>query len=188
MTTRRRFAFGLPLSLVLLGAGAALAQTSKPAQEAVLKEGRFNEDDLVRQLDDTPTRSWTPQVAGSTAAVAAPAPGRASILITFATASAELTPQARQSLDVLAAAMKHSRLAERSFTIEGHADPRGGDELNRQLSQARAESVRAYLTAQHGLAAERLAAVGKGSRELMNPGQPAAPENRRVTIVTQPKR
>jgi flagellar motor protein MotB len=32
---------------------------------------------------------------------------------------------------------------------------------------------------------ERLSAQGKGATELMVPGRPDAPENRRVTIVTQ---
>jgi flagellar motor protein MotB len=45
--------------------------------------------------------------------------------------------------------------------------------------------VRSYLLTQHGLAAERVSAVGRGSSALMNPSDPAAPENRRVTIVTQ---
>ena len=76
--------------------------------------------------------------------------------------------------------------ASTRFTIEGHADPRGNDEHNLKLSQARAEAVRSYLLSQHGLAAERVNAVGKGSSALMNPSDPAAPENRRVTIVAQP--
>ena len=71
-------------------------------------------------------------------------------------------------------------------SIEGHADPRGSEEANLKLSQARAESVREYLLASHGVAAERVTAVGKGSSALMKPNEPAAPENRRVTIVANP--
>ena len=106
--------------------------------------------------------------------------------MTFVTGSADLTPDARRALDVLAGAMKSDRLAAVRFTIEGHADPRGSEELNLKLSQARAESVRRYLTASQGLAPERIEAVGKGSSALMNASEPAAPENRRVTIVAQP--
>jgi OmpA-OmpF porin, OOP family len=83
--------------------------------------------------------------------------------------------------------MKSDKLANVKFTIEGHADPRGNEEANLKLSQSRAESVRDYLTASHGLAAERVNAVGKGSSALMKPSEPAAPENRRVTIVAQQK-
>jgi OmpA-OmpF porin, OOP family len=46
--------------------------------------------------------------------------------------------------------------------------------------------VREYLLASHGLAAERISAVGKGSSALMKPSEPAAPENRRVTIIANP--
>ena len=136
------------------------------------------------------TRSFRPAVrpvaavAGTAAAAAQPA--RASILVTFVTNSADLTAGAKSALDVLAAAMKSEKLAAVKFTIEGHADPRGGEELNMRLSQARAESVRSYLTGTHGLAGDRVNAVGKGSSALMNPSEPAAPENRRVTIVAQP--
>lgn len=173
------------------------------AQERVLREGQVTESALVDAL--TPpaaasapeegavrTRSFRPAIrpaatAGATAAAGAAAgqAGRASILVTFVTDSAELTSRAKSALDVLAAAMKSERLANVRFTIEGHADPRGGEEYNLKLSQARAESVRGYLIASHGLAANRVDAVGKGSSHLLNKTNIAAPENRRVTIVSQ---
>jgi outer membrane protein OmpA-like peptidoglycan-associated protein len=143
--------------------------------------------------DDTMrTRSFRPgvrpgAVAGTTAAagaVAGNASGKASILVTFVTDSAELTARARDALDVLAGAMKSERLAGVRFTIEGHADPRGGDEHNMKLSTARANTVREYLIARHGLDSSRVEAVGKGSSMLLNTTDIAAPENRRVTIVS----
>jgi outer membrane protein OmpA-like peptidoglycan-associated protein len=181
----------------LLAVGGAQAQ-----QERVMREGQVTQEALIDALapaaaasaaaDEQPrTRSWKPgvrptaAVAGSTAAAAAQ-PARASILVTLVTGSAELTADAKRALDVLAGAMKSDKLASVKFTIEGHADPRGGEELNLKLSQTRAESVRAYLTSSHGLAADRINAVGKGSSALMKPSEPAAPENRRVTIVANP--
>jgi len=179
---------------------AVLAAAPALAQEKLLREGQVTEKALIDALtppeaaasaaDERPlTRSFRPAIrpgaaAAGTAAAAAGA-GKASILVTFVTDSAELTPRARSALDVLAGAMKSDRLASQRFTIEGHADPRGSDEHNLRLSQARAEAVRSYLLTQHGLAAERVSAVGRGSSALMNPSDPAAPENRRVTIVTQ---
>ena len=108
----------------------------------------------------------------------------ASLLITFETNSAELTPSAKQQLGVVAAALKNDRLAEYSFNVEGHADPRGSSEANLSLSQQRAESVRDFLVSAHGIAAERLKAEGKGDHDLLNRKVPSAAENRRVTIVT----
>ena len=188
--------------LLTLTFAAVLASGAAQAQEKVLREGQVTQKALIEALApaapaasapdaDAPlSRSFRPAVrpavaAAGTAAVAA-RPGKASILVTFVTDSAELTPRAKSALDVLAGAMKSERLAAVRFTIEGHADPRGSDEHNLKLSQARADSVRQYLMSSHALAAERVEAVGRGSTALMNPSDPAAPENRRVTIVAQP--
>lgn len=188
--------------LVLLAIAAVFAAGSVHAQEKVLREGQVTQEALIDALapadaasaaDGTGgmrTRSFRPAArpAGAVAGTAAASarPSRASILVTFVTNSADLTPSAKSALDVLAAAMKSDKLASVKFIIEGHADPRGGDELNMRLSQARADSVLAYLTGTHGLSPDRVKAVGKGSSALMNPSEPAAPENRRVTIVAQP--
>ena len=193
----------LTTRFALLAIAAALATGAVQAQEKVMREGQVTQQALIDALSPAApaeaasgpesgvrTRSFRPAVrpaaavAGTAAAAAQPA--RASILVTFVTNSSDLTAGAKSALDVLAAAMKSDRLASVKFTIEGHADPRGTEELNLKLSQARAESVRAYLTSTHGLAADRVNAVGKGSSALMKPSEPAAPENRRVTIVAQP--
>lgn len=196
-TTTRLTTFALAL---MLATGAV------QAQEKVLREGQVTQQGLIDALtpaaqpaDDAAsaadgsgvrTRSFRPAVrpaaAVAGAAAAAAQPARASILVTFVTNSADLTAGAKSALDVLAAAMKSEKLAAVKFTIEGHADPRGSEELNLKLSQARADSVRGYLTTTHGLASDRVNAVGKGSSALMKPSEPAAPENRRVTIVAQP--
>lgn len=193
-------------TFALLALAAALATGAVHAQEKVLREGQVTQQALIDALapsaqssegaasgaeEGVRTRSWKPGVrpaaaAAAGAAGAAAQPGRASILVTFVTNSADLTGDAKRALDVLAGAMKSEKLAAVRFTIEGHADPRGTEELNQRLSQSRAESVRGYLMGSHGLAPERIKAVGKGSSALMKPSEPAAPENRRVTIVAQP--
>lgn len=191
-------------SLVCLASiGAALVAAPAFAQERVLRERDVSEGALVDALtpaqaasapeDGVRTRGFRPTVRpGATAAgtaagagAAAGQAGRASILVTFVTDKADLTAPARSALDVLAAAMKSDRLAGVRFTIEGHADPRGSEDHNMKLSQARAESVRTYLISRHGLDAGRVDAVGKGSSNLMNKTNIAAPENRRVTIVSK---
>jgi len=84
---------------------------------------------------------------------------------------------------VVGKALNTNKLAAFNFVIEGHADPRGSPQLNWRLSEGRAAQVRQYLVVNHGIRAERLKAVGKGDQEPLNPGDPAAPENRRVTFV-----
>jgi outer membrane protein OmpA-like peptidoglycan-associated protein len=111
-------------------------------------------------------------------------PSKQSILITFETNSTELTPEARRSLDVVGQALNDNQLIEYKFIIEGHADPRGSAEWNQQLSEGRADAVRQYLVQNQNVSDKRLHAVGKGANEPLNQANPAAPENRRVTIVT----
>ena len=173
----KRVSVCLAATLLAVASGAASAQ-SVP----ILRGTDLNESALIEALTPEPPeiRSRSLKVEPSRP----PKPAAASLLITFQTNSAELTPQARESLDVVGRALKANELAELRFEIEGHADPRGGHEFNQRLSEARAESVRIYLVQAHGISGSRLRAVGKGDRELLNTGNPIAPENRRVTIKT----
>jgi OmpA-OmpF porin, OOP family len=184
MRSTSRFAPKLAVVLLLL---AGTSATTWAEETTLLKGNKVTESNLLDALTPAPepvlTRSL--KVSRSTDAVLAPKKKpSASLLITFETNSAELTAAAKQQLDVVAAALKNDRLAEYSFNVEGHADPRGLAEANLVLSQQRAESVRAYLVSSHNIAAERLKAEGKGDTDLLNRKVPAAPENRRVTIVT----
>jgi outer membrane protein OmpA-like peptidoglycan-associated protein len=171
----------LALSLCVTAAGA---QT--PAGEQVLRGNKVTESNLLDALtpDPEPVVTRSLKVTRDGAPTVPARKPSASLLITFETNSAELTAPAKKQLDVVAAALKNDRLAEYSFNVEGHADPRGDADGNLTLSQQRADSVREYLINTHGIAAERLKAEGRGDRDLLNRKVPSAPENRRVTIVT----
>jgi OmpA-OmpF porin, OOP family len=169
------------LVLCLIAPAIAFGQATK-----VLKGKEITESALIDALvPDEPERTRSIKVLrDSGPAAPRPKPASASLLITFETGSAELTPRAKQSLDVVAKALNSNKLSDFRFSIEGHADPRGGEERNLQLSQERAESVVGYLSEQHQIARERLKPVGKGDSELLNKVHPDAAENRRVTIKT----
>ncbi|MFM2065322.1 MAG: hypothetical protein RLZZ584_231 [Pseudomonadota bacterium] len=179
------------LGLLLFIARGAQAQgaSATPARTEVLKGADVTPDNLVDALAPSEAKPLTRglRIERDRPAGAAATGKRhaVSLLITFLTNSAQLTATSRQQLDAVATALKDDRLIERRFTIEGHADPRGNERANLQLSQQRAESVRSYL-ASLGVAVDRLMPVGKGSAELLNTDDVAAPENRRVTIVTRP--
>jgi outer membrane protein OmpA-like peptidoglycan-associated protein len=108
----------------------------------------------------------------------------ASLMITFETESARLTTDSKRILDNLATALTSDKLASFKFNIEGHADSRGNADKNLKLSEERAASVRQYLISQHQIDGGRLISIGKGDTEQLNPGNPSAPENRRVRVVT----
>lgn len=176
---------------ILAALVAASVVIAVHAEGPVLKPSEVTESALIDALgpaggDTTATRSIRPSMKPSTGAAtaAAASPGKANLLITFATGSSELSPETMRTLEVVAKALQSDRLAGMSFKVEGHADPRGSAEYNLKLSSERAAAVVAYLTGKLGVPAERLAAVGKGSTELLDAARPEAPENRRVTFVT----
>ena len=72
---------------------------------------------------------------------------------------ADLTPESTEALDKLVEMMNENP----NITIElsAHCDYRGNNDYNQRLSQRRAESVVRYLI-QHGVARDRLTAVGYG--------------------------
>jgi len=175
----------------LLLVGVALVSASAVAADKPLKESAVTERALIEALAPVPAPAAAPSPDGDVTrgfklAPAAPAPPRKqSILITFDTNSAELLPRTKEMLAIVAKALKSERLAAQKVVVEGHADPRGAEAANQRLSSARAQSVVDYLVSQQGIGADRLTAVGKGSAELMNGRLPSAPENRRVSLVTQ---
>jgi outer membrane protein OmpA-like peptidoglycan-associated protein len=170
--------------LFLRGAAIAVLVTAPVAfaQDVglILRDGQVNETALLEAL--------SPPTVGRTKSPIMSMVDRkpvAHMLVTFETNSAELTAEARKMLDGLGHVMQAERLSSQKFTIEGHADPRGGEQFNLELSQRRAEAAVAYLSQVHGIDPSRLEAVGKGQTELLKPDQPFAPENRRVTVKTK---
>jgi OmpA-OmpF porin, OOP family len=165
----------------------ALAHLASYAEVGtILRDKDVNESSLIEALTpERNIRTRSIRVSPSTdQASPVKKAAAASMLITFETSSAELKPQAKKMLDTLGRAMTSDKLSNFSFAIEGHADPRGGEQFNLELSQKRAEAVVSYLTENHGIDASRLRPVGKGQSELFNSKQLDAPENRRVTVKT----
>lgn len=99
----------------------------------------------------------------------------------FNQGKALLLPPARTALDALAATLRAR--PELRFEVQGHTDNVGNAELNRLLSQQRANAVCLYLTA-HGVAAGQLRPVGcGGAQPVADNADPAQrPLNRRVVL------
>ena len=191
MMHNRRHILGQALVLsAALGLGP-LAWAQGTPSNPVLKGAQVTEDALVDALAiDQPevaggvTRGFRPATRTKSDTPAKAGAGKASLLITFGTDSADIGSDTQSVLDTLARALQSDSLAGFSFKVEGHADARGEPEHNQRLSQQRAEAVAAYLVNKHGILPERLSAIGKGSSEPLNKVRGDAPENRRVTIVT----
>jgi outer membrane protein OmpA-like peptidoglycan-associated protein len=102
--------------------------------------------------------------------------------VLFDTGSANLKPGAREKLARVAGIL--SSHPDLHVAIEGHTDSVGSDDYNQQLSERRAESVRAYLVQQR-VAPELVGTAGFGeSRPVATNGTAAGrQQNRRVELV-----
>lgn len=181
----------LPIAAVMLALATLPAGAQAPAADPLA-------DTIVRNLTRgiripgqggdavtapvTPLDPRSPVQAATTAPPDRPA---VSLMVTFATGSARLTPQAESVLASLARAFVAPELARSRFRIEGHTDTVGSTALNQALSERRAEAVRDYLVRRHGIAASRLETVGLGETMLLVPTPDGTAEvrNRRVQVV-----
>lgn len=77
---------------------------------------------------------------------------------------------------------------EASLVVEGHTDSHGSDETNMSLSQARAESVRAYLLGTTHMDPALITAVGYGETQPVanNETREGRQRNRRIDIRIRP--
>jgi outer membrane protein OmpA-like peptidoglycan-associated protein len=143
----------------------------------------------------TPVVALTPEPAkaeplkGEPPAVAATEPARAAVdcgrlttdgvTVEFPFASATLSEQARATLDQMLGCLNEGR-----YQVAGHTSSVGDAALNQWLSEARAQSVVAYLVGK-GLPASRFVAVGFGETKPIadNATDEGRAKNRRATLT-----
>lgn len=102
--------------------------------------------------------------------------------VLFETGKSDLKDSASINLSKLAGFLNQQQ--DRALVIEGHTDSVGSDSYNQELSQRRADSVKAFLIG-HGVSPTRITAVGKGesSPVASNDSSSGRQMNRRVEIV-----
>jgi outer membrane protein OmpA-like peptidoglycan-associated protein len=200
------------LSVLVMAAAPAFAPPaaaqSDPAAQALIQQ-------LLPRTSATATRGIRPAAGGAAAAQALPTAPQAAatppprlaatgplstlprtvttppdvpaagIMVTFATGSADLTPEAMAALAPLGRALASNDLAGFRFRIEGHTDSVGARDMNQALSERRAASVRQFLVTLYGVDPGRIVTVGRGEDDLLvNTGDGVAEQrNRRVQVV-----
>jgi OOP family OmpA-OmpF porin len=115
----------------------------------------------------------------------APNSGEANLTVPFASGSSTISPDAARVLDQLGEALRSPQLEGQRFRVEGHTDTAGQPDLNRALSERRAQSVAEYLETRFHIDRSRLTPVGMGEEGLLiatGPGVSNA-ANRRVLVV-----
>ena len=160
---------------ILLFHSVAWGQAPQPIKQATAAE-------LVERLAPSASNGNTRSIGQRNIVVQ---PKSVDLVVQFDLDSAKLKESNRPLLDSLVEAMKNERLMHVKFKLEGHTDAQGSEAYNLQLSQSRAESVLAYLSAK-GVDQLKLSTEGKGFSDLLFPDKPFAAENRRVRITTLP--
>ncbi len=105
--------------------------------------------------------------------------------ITFRSGSAYVSPEANRILDDLAEALKAcSGLA---VAVGGHTDDNGNAQVNKTMSQERADRIKAGLV-ERGISESQLTATGFGSEQPLVQGSDAAADaqNRRIEFTIGP--
>ena len=108
--------------------------------------------------------------------------------ITFETNKAKVRPTSFTILDEAVAVLQE--FPDLRLIIEGHTDSRGSDSNNMKLSQARADSVKAYLLGK-GISSDRIDAIGYGEtrEKASNDNETGRAENRRIEFqIIQPSK
>jgi outer membrane protein OmpA-like peptidoglycan-associated protein len=106
--------------------------------------------------------------------------------VLFASAKSELLSDAQVKLGDVAKALGDQD-PDSKILVEGYTDSQGSASFNQDLSQRRADSVRAYLVS-HGISSDRVTAQGLGLTAPVadNSSAEGRANNRRVEIVVQP--
>ena len=160
-------------------ATSAPRPASSGADDARLRE-------LIELLDKSRTRAFTAKERVELAQRLESSP-TVDTEIYFEFNSADISPDSKAQLENLARALKSSEMRNRAVLIAGHTDAKGKAEVNRIMSQRRAEAVKQHLVRLHQVEAGRIKVIGYGEERLKVPKEPFSPVNRRVQIVALPE-
>lgn len=107
------------------------------------------------------------------------------VSLQFRTGSSELEPQYKTQLMEMAKVMKDMR--QYSLDLSGYADRQGEEKFNQQLSQHRADAVKAFLVSQ-GIDGNRISTKGYGESQPLQTTQTAQSDffDRRVLMKLNP--
>ena len=133
-------------------------------------------------MRNRPTRSLSTEERDKIASIANSKP-KIDLEITFEYNSAVIGSKAMPQVTELGKALTSEDLKGRTFILAGFTDAKGSETYNQGLSERRADAVKQFHTEKYGIDAGNLVTVGYGLKQLKDPANPFAAENRRVQVV-----
>lgn len=162
-------------------AAAAPAKQSQPAQAAAAVDGDDDNDGVANSKDKCPNSAAGAEVNAYGCQKEEKA--QIKLNVEFASGKSVVPASYRSQLKEFADFMKEHQGT--TAVIEGHTDNTGSAALNKRLSAARAEAVKAYLIKEFGIESRRLSAQGVGPDKPIadNGTVEGRQQNRRVIAV-----
>jgi outer membrane protein OmpA-like peptidoglycan-associated protein len=142
---------------------------------------KTREASFLATLRNRKTRSLSLGEREQIAEIAATKP-KIDLGIQFDYNSAEISKASMPAVQELGKALSDPSLKGSTFIIAGHTDAVGSETFNQDLSERRADTIKAYLIAKYGLVGGDLVTVGYGKTRLKNPDNPTDAVNRRVQV------
>ncbi len=176
-----------------LNAGGSAVRTG---EGDCLTSGSFSDDEVVNAcvgIDDSAVAEAEPTPEPEPAP--APEPVKKEPIVTtatlggealFATGSSELSDTSEQSMANLVSQLEKFQEIS-SIEVVGHTDSTGSNALNQSLSEARAASVQAYLSAAFPDAAISSSGMGEDNPVATNSTSDGREQNRRVEVQVTAK-
>ncbi len=152
--------------------------TTSPADASRAAEER----QFLSAVRNRPTRSLSTEERDKIASIANSKP-KIDLEITFEYNSAVIGSKAMPQVTELGKALTSEDLKGRTFILAGFTDAKGSETYNQGLSERRADALKQFLTERYGIEAGNLVTVGYGLKQLKDPANPFAAENRRVQVV-----
>ena len=143
---------------------------------------KAREASFLATLRNRKTRSLSLGERDQIAEIAATKP-KIDLEIQFDYNSAAISKASMPAVQELGKALSDPTLKGSTFVVAGHTDAVGGEAFNQDLSERRADTIKAYLVEKYGLAGSDLVTVGYGKTRLKNPDHPTDAVNRRVQVV-----
>jgi outer membrane immunogenic protein len=111
--------------------------------------------------------------------------GRVTLDVEFDTGKAVVKPASYKDIEAVADVMK--KYPDLKIVVEGHTDNVGGEKYNRNLSQKRAEAVKAVMVKNFNIESNRITAKGFGYSRAIGDNKTKAgrQNNRRVEAVVE---